>query len=462
MSAKNEHFGVQPPYDESAERSILGAMLADPELIPTVQNFLSAGDFYIEEHRLLCSIIFHMYEKYGTEWDEVVLQDYIRKQGHEEKLPFDWILSIYEEAAPVAVLETACGIVKEKSRLRRLLKTALTAIKQIADRSESDRIAQYILNTVIDMEEPKDHFYTKREIVKLAQEIIREARERPTLYPGYSSGFPSIDDEIFGFRGGTFNIIAARPGRGKTTYLLTILKHFLESGLKVLFFSLEMAEKDIIAKFLPKLEPEVSFTEITRGQLTEAKEDRLYERLLEFLQSDGELYLDTNPDHTIRSIKARSVFVKKKYGVDVILVDYVQLIKPYRNYSSPRDHISEVSSELKGLAKMLDVPVIAAAQLNRQAEKNEPTIGDLKESGQLEQDADVILLLHRDTNPPPERKDILKVKLAKNRHVGKLGTFYLRYNPDTQLYEEIAHEYPVPAGSRNGKKEEVDEAELDF
>jgi len=452
-------FNIKPPYDESAERSILGAMLADPELIPTIQDFLKPGDFYTEEHRLLYSILGELYDRHGTGWDEVVLQDRIRKKGYEEKLPFDWILFLYEEAAPVSVLETACRIVKEKAKLRRLLKIALTTLKQIAEKQEPDRIAQYILNTTMDMEEPEDHFYTKKEIVKLAQDIIREAKERPTLYPGYSSGFPSIDDAVLGFRNGTFNIIAARPGRGKTTYLLTILKHFLDSGLKVLFFSLEMAEKDIITKFLPKIDPEISFSEITRGQLPEAKEDGLYRRLLEFLKSEGELYLDTNPEHTIRSIKARSVFVKKKYSVDIILIDYVQLIRPYRSYHSPRDHISEVSSELKGLAKMLDVPIIAAAQLNRQAEKNEPTIGDLKESGQLEQDADVILLLHRDSNPPPERKDTLKVKLAKNRHVGQLGTFYLRYNPDTQLYEEVPFEYPV---SKNSEKEEFDEAELDF
>ena len=456
-------FNIQPPYDRSAERSILGAMLADPELIPTVQNLVRPSDFYTEEHRLLYSILGDLYERYGTDWDEVVLQDVIRKRGHEEKLPFDWILGIYEEAAPISILETACQIVREKAKLRRLLKTALTTLRQIAEKRDPEKIAQYILDTTTDMEEPEDRFYTKKEIIKLAQDIIKEAKERPTLYPGYSSGFPSIDDAILGFRNGTFNIIAARPGRGKTTYLLTILKHFLESGLRVLFFSLEMGEKDIIAKFIPKIDPEVSFSEITKGQLPEEKEDRLYSKLLEFLRSDGELYLDTKPDHTIRSIKARSVFVKKRYGVDLILLDYIQLIRPYRNFNSPRDHISEVSSELKGLAKMLDVPIIAAAQLNRQAEKSEPTIGDLKESGQLEQDADVILLLHRDSNPPPERKDTLKVKLAKNRHVGTLGTFYLRYNPDTQLYEEVAFEYPVPTGSKNGRKEEeFDESELDF
>lgn len=457
-TSREELFSLQPSYDEAAERSILGAMLADPEIVPTVHNFISEADFYVDEHRLLFSVVSELFSKYGTNWDEVVLQDLIRKRGLEARLPFSRILYIYEEAAPVNTLETACRIVKEKAKLRRLLKITLEALKQIRERKDPEEIARYIFNATIDMEEPEDHFYTKSEIIKLAERIIQRAKQRPTLYPGIPSGFDSIDEAVCGLRNKAMYVIASRPGIGKTTYLLSLLKRLLDDGRKVLFISLEMGEEDIVSKFIPKINPEVSFREIITGQIGEEKESRLYERLLEFLKSDGELFLDTRADHTIRSIKARATFVKKKYGLDVLILDYLQLVRPYRSYPSLKDHVSEVSNEIKELAKMLDIPVIVTAQLNRDAERRrgEPTLADIKESGQIEQDADAILLLHRVKS---EKNDTLKVILAKNRLTGQLGTFYLKYNPDTQLYEERL-EYPT--SKKEKEKEDFDEAELDF
>ncbi len=421
---------IEPYYDEPAERSILGTMLADPDVIPSVMNLVGEDDFYIEEHRLLFSVIVRLWQEHGSNWDEVVLRDYIRKEGLEDRLPLDWILGIYEDAAPLVTLETACRIVKEHSDRRKVGDLILSLASSLKKGEPVEDLLKNTLDRLLSIAGDSSKLYTKVDIAKLVAEYVKSAMERKEVYTGLPTGFTEVDEVTNGFRAGELIVFGARPAVGKTTLLVTLAEKFVESGYRVAFFSLEMPPITLGLK-LASMVSGVPFRKLLSGFLSDEEYDSFLEKLLGYTRVGGDVYFDFRR-HDHKSLVSSIFFLRKKMGIDVAMIDYFQLVKVKPGFGeSMKDAYSALSTDLKMVAKELEIPVIVASQLRREAEhaSKPPTIRDLKETGQLEQDADMIFLLWRDG-----KDNITRMRLAKNRLLGETAKFNLIFDKETHTY----------------------------
>jgi len=437
-------LNIKPPYDESAERSVLGTMLADPDNIPTVLEYLSEEDFYIEEHKLLFSIIVKLWQEHGNNWDEVILRDYIRKEGLEERLPFDWILGIYEEAAPINTLETACRIVKEKAGLRSVLELSINLIKDIKELQDFNTIIEIAQSKIFEISEKTTvtHYHHIKDVVSGVIKMIDNFRETERLVTGLSTGFTELDMMTTGFHPSDLVVLAARPGMGKTSFMLTLVHHVAFTEEKpVAIFSLEMSKEQLVMRLLSSM-AEVPLQKLRSGFVTEEEREKLLAAALEL--SKSEIYIDDTPSLTTTELRVKARKLKKERGVEFVAIDYLQMLRSPVRKSSRQEEVAEISRNLKALAKELSIPVLALAQLSRQVEHRSdkrPQLADLRESGQIEQDADLIIFLHRPEyykkNPSPEEKGIAEIIVAKQRQ-GPTGIIKVAFIKDFAKFASLA------------------------
>ncbi len=458
---------VKQPYDESAERSVLGTMLADPENIPTVLEYLSEEDFYVEEHKLLFSIILKLWQEHGNNWDDVVLREYIRKEGLEERLPYDWIVGIYEEAAPLSTLETACRIVKEKSGLRAILELSLSLIKDVRELQDFNTVIESAQTKIFEISEKTTvtHYHHIRDIAREVIQMIETFSKTERLVTGLSSGFSELDMMTTGFHPADLIILAARPGMGKTSFMLSVISHIaLNEEKPVAIFSLEMSKEQLVLRLLSSL-AEIPLQKLRSGYITDSDRDKLLSTALSL--SKCEIYIDDSPSLTTTELRVKARKLKKEKEVSFVAIDYLQLLRTPLRKSSRQEEVAEISRNLKALAKELSIPVLALAQLSRQVEQRSdrrPQLADLRESGQIEQDADLIIFIHRPEyyrkNPPPEIKGIAELIIAKQRQ-GPTGIVKTAFIQDYARFAPLAG--PVGEPEEEVFEEETEEDyDLDF
>jgi len=451
---------IKEPHDESAERSVLGAMLADPEeSIPTVLEYLSEEDFYLKEHKLLFSIIVELWREHGSDWDEVVLRDLIRKKKLEDKLPFDWIIRVYEEAAPLRTLETACRIVKDKSGLRALLELSTKLIRDIKELQDFETVIDTAQSKIFEISEKTTvtHYYHVRDIAKQVVEMIDRFRKTDRLVTGISTGFTELDMMTTGFHKADLVILAARPGMGKTSFMLTLIHHVASKEKKpVAIFSLEMSKEQLVMRLLSSV-AEVPLQKLRSGFITDEEREKVLAAAVELSRMN--IYIDDSPSLTTTELRVKARKLHKEKGVEFIAVDYLQMLRSPLRKSSRQEEVAEISRSLKALAKDLSIPVLALAQLSRQVEHRSdrrPQLADLRESGQIEQDADLILFLHRPEyykkNPPPEEKGVAELIVAKQRQ-GPTGVIKIAFIKEYAKFASLSTPAPPP-------REEVFEDDL--
>ncbi|RLJ71122.1 replicative DNA helicase [Hydrogenivirga caldilitoris] len=454
-------LNIKPPHDPAAERSVLGTMLADPDNIPVVLEYLTEEDFYIEEHKLLFNIIVKLWQEHGNNWDEVILGDYIRKEGLEERLPFEWILGIYEEAAPINTLETACRIVKEKAGLRSVLELSVNLIKDVKELQDFNTIIEVAQSKIFEISEKTTvtHYHHIKDVAREVIEIIDKFRKTERLVTGLSTGFTELDMMTTGFHPSDLIVLAARPGMGKTSFMLTLVSHaaFVEEK-PVAIFSLEMSKEQLVMRLLSGM-AEVPLQKLRSGFITDDEREKLLSAALEL--SKAEIYIDDTPALTTTELRVKSRKLKKEKGIEFIAVDYLQMLRSPVRKSSRQEEVAEISRNLKALAKELSIPVLALAQLSRQVEHRSdrrPQLADLRESGQIEQDADLIIFLHRPEyykkNPSPEEKGIAEVIVAKQRQ-GPTGIIKVAFIKDFAKFASLT----TPVGEA---EEEIFEEEESF
>ncbi|NPA41237.1 MAG: replicative DNA helicase [Aquificae bacterium] len=437
-------LNIKPPYDESAERSVLGAMLADPDSIQTVLEYLREEDFYLEEHRLLFRIIVKVWQDHGNDWDEVVLRDYIRKEGLEDRLPFDWILGIYEEAAPLNTLETACKIIKEKAGLRAVLELSMELIKDVKEIQDFNTIIEIAQSKIFEISERTTvtHYYHIKDVAQEVLKMIDNFRKTDRLVTGLSTGFTELDMMTTGFHDADLVVLAARPGMGKTSFMLTLVSHVAFNEEKpVAVFSLEMSKEQLVMRLLSSM-AEVPLQKLRSGFITDEEREKLLSAALEL--SKAEIYIDDTPALTTTELRVKSRKLKKEKGIGFVAVDYLQMLRSPVRKSSRQEEVAEISRNLKALAKELSIPVLALAQLSRQVEHRSdkrPQLADLRESGQIEQDADLIIFLHRPEyykkNPSPEEKGIAEIIVAKQRQ-GPTGIIKVAFIKEYAKFASLA------------------------
>ncbi|HIQ31785.1 MAG TPA: replicative DNA helicase, partial [Aquifex aeolicus] len=319
---------IKEPHDESAERSVLGAMLADPEeSIPTVLEYLSEEDFYLKEHKLLFSIIVELWREHGSDWDEVVLRDLIRKKKLEDKLPFDWIIRVYEEAAPLRTLETACRIVKDKSGLRALLELSTKLIRDIKELQDFETVIDTAQSKIFEISEKTTvtHYYHVRDIAKQVVEMIDRFRKTDRLVTGISTGFTELDMMTTGFHKADLVILAARPGMGKTSFMLTLIHHVASKEKKpVAIFSLEMSKEQLVMRLLSSV-AEVPLQKLRSGFITDEEREKVLAAAVELSRMN--IYIDDSPSLTTTELRVKARKLHKEKGVEFIAVDYLQMLR---------------------------------------------------------------------------------------------------------------------------------------
>jgi replicative DNA helicase len=421
--------GFEYTFDELAERAVLGAMLKNPESIPAILEYLHEEDFYLEAHRQLFSLLCKVWKEKGKDWDDTVLRDYLEKSGLQDRISIDWVYALTKEAAEGQRLFEAINRVKEKAGLRH----------EIAQKSQVE-------------------YSHVKDAIAEALAFIDSARNSEGVASGLPSGFIDLDRLTAGFQPSDLVVIAARPGMGKSSFMLSIVLHLaVNEKVPLAIFSLETSKKQLALRMLSMFSG-VPLQNIRHGFVKDEDWEKVLRTASELSSKD--IYIDDNPNLTTTELRIKSRKLKQEKGVKIIFVDYLQLLGvPYKR-SSRQEEVAEISKSLKALAKELDVPVVALAQLSRQVEQRNdkrPQLVDLSESGQIEQDADLIIFIHRPEyykkNPPPEERGLAEIIVAKQRQ-GPTGIVKLAFDKDTTAFK------PLP--SSDAKEVEEYQPEIDL
>ncbi len=434
---------LEPPYDELAERAVLGAIIADPETMPTVLEHLREEDFYFENHRLLFSLLYKVWEDKGKDWDDIVLREYIEKRGLKERLDMAFIYSLVEEAATGSLLEEAIRSVKEKSGLRKLMDLSLSVLRGIKEEPDLENLLEYLNTKLIEISEKQivSHYCHIRDVAREVIDIIEKHRKQERLITGIATGFLDLDLLTTGFHPSDLIIVAARPGMGKSSFMLSMAMHMaMQEKVPVVIYSLEMSKEQLVMRALSMLSG-VPLQNIRRGFVNEEDRNKLISSALDL--SRCEIYIDDTPGLSTTDVRIKTRKLKKEKGVEVAFIDYLQLLRPPTRRSSRQEEVAEISRNLKALAKELSIPVVALAQLSRQVEHRSdkrPQLADLRESGQIEQDADLIIFIHRPEyykrNPSPEEQGIAEIIVAKQRQ-GPTGIVKVAFLKDTASFKPL-------------------------
>jgi replicative DNA helicase len=451
-----------PPQNLEAERGVLGSILLDNEVLHEVIPLLQPPDFYRDAHQVVYTVVRELYDK-GQPVDTLLLAEELQRREQYDRLGGDELIASIINSVPHAAnaLHYAV-IVREKSVLRRLIGGAHEILKDSYDSLKSaDEVLQTAERQIFRIAEEQ----ASGETVDL-QDIVTEAMDRIALrsesrHPitGIASGLLDLDDVTTGFQGSQLIILAARPSMGKTALALNICEHVAMSQHKaVLFVSLEMGKLEIADRMLGA-RAKVDGHKLRTGQGLGQRDMTMLGRAYDELRAGAPVLIDDTPTRNMLQITANARRIKLRQArttqdLGLIIVDYIQLIEPDagENRDSRQEQIAKISRRLKTLARELNVPVIALSQLNRGVENREdrrPRMADLRESGAIEQDADMVLLLHRpEYYDPNDQPGISELIVAKNRN-GRTDTIKMTFLKNFMRFENLAAmaDGPIDAGT---------------
>lgn len=421
--AEAEVGGVDrtPPQDVAAEQSVLGAMLLSKDAIGDVAETIRGRDFYRPAHEIIFDAILNLYGR-GEPADAITVADELTKRGEIGRAGGHMYL--HDLLATVSIASNAsyyAEIVHEKAILRRLVEAAMK-ISQLGYSGHGDvagivDAAQQAVYEVADGKTSEDYQPLSALVESALDEI--EALAAHGVMSGVPTGITDLDELTNGLHPGQMIIVAARPGMGKSTLGLDFARAAsIKNGLCSAFFSLEMTKSEIVMRLI-SAEAQVPLNEIRKGHLSEENWRRIAQKTAEV--SSAPLFIDDSPNQTMMEIRAKARRLKQRHDLKLVIVDYMQLMSSGKRVESRQLEVSEFSRQMKLLAKELEVPVVALSQLNRGPEQRndkKPMLSDLRESGSLEQDADVVVLLHRDDmyNPASERSGEADLIVAKHRN----------------------------------------------
>lgn len=422
------------PHSMEAEQSVIGAMLMDSDAIVTASEQVDKEDFYGKQYGIMFEAIVDLYNA-GKPVDIVTLQEKLKEMNVPPELSsIEFIKTLFDAVPTSTNVKYYAGIVKEKATLRRLIKTNEEIENMCYAGSEPlDSVLEITEKKIFNLlrAKPAGDYVPIKEVVIEALKNIELSAKTTGNVTGLPTGFTDLDTKTAGFHGSELILIAARPAMGKTAFELNIAQYMaFRKDITVAIFSLEMSKEQLVNRLF-SLESHVDSQKIRTGNL----EDSDWENLIESAGVIGKsnLIIDDTPGITISELRSKCRKYKLEHNLGIIIIDYLQLMSGGKRSESRQQEVSEISRALKALARELDVPVVALSQLSRQVESREdkrPMLSDLRESGAIEQDADVVMFLYRDDyyNKDSDKKGIAEVIIAKQRS-GSTGTIELVWLP---------------------------------
>ena len=427
-------LGKVPPHDIEAEQAVIGSMLTDMEAVISSIEVLKPEDFYREDNKLIYTAMVNLYSR-SEPIDLITVKSELESMGKFDQVGgIEYLAELPEKVPTTANASKYIKIVEEKSTLRRLIKTANEIIELGYDPTEDledimEGAEKKIFNI---MQDKNQKGYTAiKDVLVDSFTNLEELYNRKQHITGVPTGFIDLDYRTAGLHGSEFILIAARPAMGKSAFVLNIAANAaLKANVPVAIFSLEMSKEQMVNRMLCS-EAMVDSNKVRTGKLEEEDWAKLAEAIGPL--SEAGIYIDDTPGISITEIRARCRKLKLEKDIGLVIIDYLQLVQgsSKRALGSREQEIAEISRSLKILAKELDVPVIALSQLSRAVEQrpdHRPMLSDLRESGSIEQDADIVMFLYRDDyyNEDSEKKNIAEVIIAKQRS-GSTGTVDLRW-----------------------------------
>ncbi|MGQ9779912.1 MAG: replicative DNA helicase [Bacillota bacterium] len=435
-----------PPQNIEAERSTLGSMLLEREAVFKAQEILRAEDFYREAHRIIWNTITALVDR-GEPVDLVTVTEYLRSRGQLEQIGGTGYLTGLVNSVPTAAnVEYYARIVEEKSILRSVIAAATEIAAAGYDETRDalsvlDEAEQRIF--AIAQRRKNQGVTPLRSVLIPAFERIEKMHESKGGVTGVPTGFPDLDRLTAGLQPSDLIILAARPSIGKTTFALNIAQRAsIDYKIPVVVFSLEMSKEQLALKLLCA-EAGVDMQRLRSGRLTDEDWPRL-SRALGVL-SEANMFIDDTPNITAMEVRAKARRIKAEHGLGLIVIDYLQLMQGRGRAENRQQEVSEISRSLKALARELSVPVLALSQLSRAVEQRTskvPTLADLRESGSLEQDADIVAFLYREDyyNPDTERPNITELIIAKHRNGPAPAVIKFYFRKECGTFESLADE----------------------
>jgi replicative DNA helicase len=429
------------PYSEESERAVLGGILLDPSVLPTVAGRLKAEDFYVERHQLLYQVMLELQEQ-QTEIDLRTVQARLEQQGKFDSAGgISYLATLDLDLPDIGRIDAYSEIVKERSVRRRLIQASTQIIRDCLDgglpaQEALGRAEQTILGLG---EEAISRGFAA--IGEVFHTTLEELEERPgSMLTGVPSGFMDLDRITHGLNRGNLIIIAGRPGMGKTSFALNVAQHVAIRERKAVgVYSLEMSQQELALRVLCS-EADISFSRLRAGHLSQKEWTRIVSTVKSI--GDAPLFIDDSPNPTLLEVASKARRLKAEKGLSLVILDYLQLMQAGGKYENRNLEIAAISRGMKQLAKELELPVIALSQLSRQPERrgsdHRPQLSDLRESGSIEQDADMVAFVYRDEiyNPTDENKGLAELIIAKHRN-GETGTVDLVFLGETTSFRNL-------------------------
>lgn len=425
-----------PPQNLEAEQSLLGGLLVDPESINKIVDLVGPSDFYRDAHGQIYDLMLDLYER-NEAIDIITVSSLARDKGVVEKIGgLAYLNSLVDVMPSAANIVQYAKMVREKALMRNLINAATLIIEKGHDLDLNvDSYIDEAENLIFQVAENKfkPSFFSMKDIVMDNIKAIELLAQQKQSVIGVPTGFTELDKLTSGFQPSDLIIVAGRPSMGKTAFCLNIAQYVAtlkENPVPVGIFSMEMSKEQLVTRLLSS-ESEIDHSKLKVGMLSQSDWRRLSEAASRLMEAN--IFIDDSPSMSVLEVRARARRLKKEHGLGLLIIDYLQLMKGRTFTDSRVQEISEISRSLKALAKELSIPVVAISQLSRAPEKREhegkkPRLSDLRESGAIEQDADVILFIYRDEvyNKDSDKKGTAEIIIGKQRN-GPTDTIELAF-----------------------------------
>ncbi len=440
---KQTQFKV-PPQDLDAEVSVLGSLMLDKNAIIHVADILSPNDFYHPSHQKIYETILELFER-GEPIDILTVSHKLKgKKIFKDIGGTDYLSDLVSRVPTSAHIEQYANIVKEKRVRREIINASSVINEQAFEHADFESLIDEVEQKIFGISQrsrPQKFAHIKEGLPEAYERLEKLHQGDKNTLRGVATHFTKLDNLLSGFQRSDMIILGARPSTGKTAFALDIARNAAMHGNAVGIFSIEMSRDQIIDRFIAS-QAQIPLWRLRSGRLNDELEFALVQQALDEL-SKAPIFIDDSSSPSILQMRSIARRLQLEHKLDLLIVDYIQLIRPNTSSDNVVNQVSEISRGLKALARELNIPVLALSQLSRDIEKRDsklPRLSDLRESGSLEQDADVVMFLSRDMNEradlPEEGQSIVKVFVAKHRN-GPTGMFELGFDKEKASFKNI-------------------------